>query len=141
MHMTGLTKVSFGSLCLAAVGFAAATGLAIPRARAGAAMRPNYAVFYTGEPHDLDFSNSNVTGNIGIANSGGFVGSGYGTITGTVGFAAPNTGQYMPNGITVTGGATYGNANLQTDLNSLLVLAEISVNGSCQDETGRSDAD
>jgi hypothetical protein len=72
----------------------------------------------------LDFSNSNVIGDIGIGNSGGFVGSGAGTITGTVEFAAPNNGQYLPNGITVTGGATFGNANVQTDLNSLISLSQ-----------------
>jgi hypothetical protein len=121
--MTGLTKISFGSLCLATVGFVAATGLVIPPARAGYC-RSNCGLFYTGEPHNLDFSNSNVVGDIEIANTGGFVGSGSGTITGTVEFAAPNTGQYMPNGISVAGGATFGNANVQTDLNGLNSLSQ-----------------
>jgi PEP-CTERM motif len=124
IRMTGLTKISFGSLCLAAVGFAATTGLAVPPARAGYAAPPNDTISYTGEPHNLDFTNSNVVGNVAIANSGGFVGSGSGTITGTVEFAAPNTGQYMPNGIIVTGGATFGNANVQTDLNALNSLSQ-----------------
>jgi hypothetical protein len=122
--MTGLTKISFGSLCLATVGFVAATGLVIPPARAGFAVPPTYAVSYEGDPHNLDFANSNVVGNIGIGNSGGFVGSGFGTITGSVEFAAPNNGQYMPDGITVSGGATFGNANVQTDLNGLNSLSQ-----------------
>jgi hypothetical protein len=122
--MTGLTKIAFASLCLATVGFAASTGLVIPQARAGFAMPPNYAVSYAGDPHNLDFSNSNVVGNIGIGNSGEFVGSGFGTITGSVEFAAPNNGQYMPDGITVSGGAIFGNATVQTDLNGLNALSQ-----------------
>lgn len=124
IRMTGLTKISFGSFCLATVGLAAATGLAIPQARAGFVVPENVAVAYTGDPHNMDFTSSNVVGNIGIGNSGGFVGSGFGTITGTVEFAAPNTGQYMPDGITVTGGATFGNATVQTDINGLNALSQ-----------------
>lgn len=118
--MFGSTKSICGSLCL--VG--AAIALASPSAQAGYAAPTTYGVLYTGDPHNLDFANSNVVGNIGIANSGGFVGSGFGTITGTVEFAAPNTGQYMPNSISVTGGATYGNATVQTDLNGLNSLSQ-----------------
>jgi hypothetical protein len=103
---------------LGAVAIMAAAGLASPQAQAGV-QPPGYAVLYTGEPHNLDFSNSNVTGNIGIADDGGFVGSGSGSVIGTVQFSAANHGQFAPNGITVTGGATFGNANVQTDLNTL----------------------
>ena len=109
---------------LGAVAIVAAAGLAIPQARA---QLRGTSVLMQGASHsapNLDFSNSNVTGNIGIGGVGGFVGSGSGTVTGTVQFAAPNTGQFNPDGITVTGGATFGNANVQTNLNALNALSQ-----------------
>jgi hypothetical protein len=121
--MTRPSKFLSRPACLAAVTIVAAAGLAIPQAQAGF-FSPVYAVLYTGDPHNLDFTNSNVTGNIGIANDGGFVGSGSGTVNGTVQFSAGNTGQFNPNGVTVTGGATFGLATVQTDLNALNTLSQ-----------------
>jgi PEP-CTERM motif len=111
---------------LGAVAMVAAIGLAIPPAQARPlpANAKNYTVLDTGDPHDLDFNDSNLLGNIGIAGTAGFVGSGSGTITGTVLFSAANTGQYSPDGIVVTGGASYNNANAQPDLNTLNALSQ-----------------
>jgi hypothetical protein len=121
--MTRPIKFLSGPVCLGAVAIVAATGLAIPQAQAQI-FPPNYGLFDNGDPHNLNFTNSNVTGNIGIADTGGFVGSGTGTITGTVQFAAANMGQFNPNGITVTGGATFNNANVQTDFNTFITLSQ-----------------
>jgi hypothetical protein len=99
----------------------------------------------------LNFTRSNVVGNVGIADFGAFVGSGSGTINGTVEFAAPDSGQYRPNGITVTGGATFGNANVQTSINALNALSQslrneggtsqlISVGGSVNASAGMLDS-
>jgi hypothetical protein len=121
--MTTPTKVLSGSAWLATVAIAAATGLAIPQAQAQI-FPPDYGLFDNGDPHNLVFTNSNVTGNIGIADTGGFVGSGTGTITGTVQFAAANMGQFNPDGITVTGGAIFNDANVQTDFNAFITLSQ-----------------
>jgi hypothetical protein len=69
----------------------------------------------------LTVTSSDIVGNVAIGDGGAFIGSiadGPGTITGTVQFFAPNTGQFGPDGITVTGGATFGNAFVQTDINN-----------------------
>jgi hypothetical protein len=73
---------------------------------------------------NLNFINSNVVGNILIAGGGGFVGTPPGTVMGTVEFAAGNTGQFLPNGVIVTGGATFGNANVATGANTLIALSQ-----------------
>jgi hypothetical protein len=89
----------------------------------------NFAVLYEGTAgHKLQTNNSNITGNIGIGGTGQFAPAGgcvgNCVITGTVEFSAANTGQYGTNpGTTVTGGATFGNSNVQTDLNSLNTLS------------------
>jgi PEP-CTERM motif len=126
--MSGVTKWFYRCLCLAVVGFAAATGLAVPQAQAHATPPTGTAGGINDDPADLSFDSSNAFGNIEIANTGGFEGSGSGTITGTVEFAAPNTEQFVPDGITVTGGATFGNANVQNDINAL-VAASMSLSG------------
>lgn len=125
--MTGLTKILYGPLCLGVV-TAVATGLAIPPAHARP-LPPNgpYGVLCT--CGNLDFTSSNVVGDVGIGNGGAFIGStadGPGTITGTVEFAAPQAtpSQFSPNGITVTGGATFGNANVQTDINNIAAVSQ-----------------
>jgi choice-of-anchor A domain-containing protein len=116
--MTGLTKICFGSFRLGAVAIAAAISLPSGQAQAG-------FLFAIGPPvctcGDLTFTSSNVVGNVEIGDGGAFIGStanGPGNITGTVEFAAPNTGQYRPDGITVAGGATFGNANIQAEIAS-----------------------
>jgi choice-of-anchor A domain-containing protein len=89
----------------------------------------NFAVLYEGTGgHQLQTNNSNITGNIGIGGTGRFAPAGgcvgNCVITGTVEFSAANTGQYGTNaGTTVTGGATFNNANVQTDLNNLNSLS------------------
>ena len=84
----------------------------------------DFAVLYAGDPHNLNFTSSTVTGNVGIGDTGGFVGSGSGTVFGTVEFAAANIGQFIPNGISVTGGATFGNAHVQSNLNTLTSISQ-----------------
>jgi hypothetical protein len=75
---------------------------------------------------NLRVKNSNISGNIGIAEGGGFIGFGSGTVTGTVMFAAPATAEplFSPNGITVTGGATFGNANVQANAIAVTTLSQ-----------------
>jgi hypothetical protein len=103
---------------VSAAAIVAAAGLAIPQAQAGFATTQNFPVLYAGNVDpNLNFTNSTVTGNIGIGGTDGFLGSGSGTVNGTVEFSAGNTGQFNPNGVTVTGGATFGVATVQTDLN------------------------
>jgi hypothetical protein len=67
---------------------------------------------------NLRVTNASISGNIGIGQGGGFIGSGSGTVAGTVMFAAPATAEpvFSPDGIAVTGGATFGNANVQADV-------------------------
>jgi hypothetical protein len=120
-----------GLACLAAFAIMAAAGLTNRQAQAQdccAGGLPNFvtdfAVLYEGDPHNLNFTSSTVTGNIGIGDTGGFVGSGSGTVFGTVEFSAGNIGQFNPNGISVTGGATFGNANVQTNLNTLNSISQ-----------------
>jgi hypothetical protein len=72
-----------------------------------------------GSPINLDFTNSNANLNIAIGDTDGFVGSGSGTVMGAVEFAATNMGQFNPDGITVNGGATFGNANIDMELAAL----------------------
>jgi len=120
--MTRSVKFLLGAARLGAVALAVATGLATPQAQADEATSdaPGDCCLL-GTPN-LDFSKSNATGNIGIADNGGFVGTAPGTVIGTVEFAAGNTGQFMPNGVTAT--ATFGNANVQTASNALSALSQ-----------------
>jgi PEP-CTERM motif len=124
-------KLLAGLACVGVIAIMAAAGLTSRQAQAQdccAGAPPddvtNFAVVYAGDPHNLNFTNSSVIGNIGIGDTGGFVGSGSGTITGTVQFSAANIGQFNPNGISVTGGATFGNANVQTNLNALNAISQ-----------------
>jgi hypothetical protein len=129
--MTLSAKLLSRSACLATVAIVAAAGLTSRQAQAQdccAGGLPDAvtddAVDFAGDPHNLNFTSSTVTGNIGIGDTGGFVGSGSGTIIGTVQFSAGNIGQFNPNGISVTGGATFGNANVQTKLNTLNAISQ-----------------
>jgi hypothetical protein len=130
--MTRSTILTFGSGCLAAVVIVAATTLTSTRAHAQdccAGDPPDdvsfFGILFNGDPHSLNFSGSNVSGaagtpgNIGIGDTGGFTGSGTGTVTGQVRFSAGNVGQFNPNSISVLGGPSFGNGNVQTDLNTL----------------------
>jgi len=123
--MTRSAKSFCGSLCLGAAAALATAALAIPPAQAKPLRANSYGALCT--CGNLIFTSSNVVGNVGIANGGAFIGStvdGPGTITGTVEFAAANTGQYSPDGITVTGGATFGNAFVQTDINNFNAISQ-----------------
>jgi hypothetical protein len=134
--MTRPIKFLSGLARVGAVAMVAAAGLAIPQAHSQDDFidfpplpggTSDDAVGFEGQPHspsNLFFSNSNVIGNIQIGSTGRFVGTGPGTVTGTVEFSAANTGQFVPDGVTVTGGATFGNANVQTDLMSLNTLSK-----------------
>ena len=111
---------------------------AMPQAQAGFVLgdASNFAVLYEGNGgNTLNYNNSNLTGNLGIgcgtvavpcsgATTGAFKGSSPGTITGTVEFAAANYGQYDQGGLTITGGATYNDVNVATDLNNLNSLSQ-----------------
>ena len=150
--MTRPRKFLSGPACLAAVAIVAAAGLAIPQAQALKLTFPGAAAGASGPPPNLNFNNSNVTGNIELGGTYGFVGTGPGTITGVVQFAAPDTGQFMPGGVTVRGGATFNNANVQTDFINLYALSQglrneggtpllIAGGGSVDASTGMSDPD
>jgi hypothetical protein len=124
---------------LAGAVIAAATGLAIPQARAGfidqvPADVTNFAVLYEGNGKTLSNNgSSNITGNIGIGSVNGTTGSwaasGPGTITGVVEFAAGNTGQFSSSNTTYVPplapgvNPTYNNANVNTDLTALNTLS------------------
>src|SRR5215471_4662514 len=95
--MTRPIKFLSGSVCLAVVAMLAATGLTSRQAQAQVCCSgppPNdvtdYAVLYQGDPHNLNFTNSTVVGNIGIGDDGSFVGTPPGTVTGTVRFFGPD---------------------------------------------------
>jgi choice-of-anchor A domain-containing protein len=89
----------------------------------------NFAALYEGGGgKQLQTNNSNIAGNIGIGGTGAFAPaggcSGPCIINGTVEFSASNTGQYGTNaGTTVTGGATFNNANVSADLTNLNTLS------------------
>ena len=121
--MTRPIKFLSGPVWLGAVGVVAATALAIPQAQA-CFVFPDADVGVNGSPDNLEFINSTVIGNIEIGDNDGFVGTPPGTITGTVEFSAANIGQFKPNGVTVTGGATFANASVQADLNALNTLSQ-----------------
>src|SRR5262249_23649698 len=104
--MTRQIKFRSGLVLLGVFTVVAGPTLAIPRAQARP-LPPNgpYGVLCT--CGDLDFSNSSVTGNIGIEDNGAFVGSGSGTVTGTVQFFNPDNlegpSRFRPDTISVTG--------------------------------------
>lgn len=116
--MTRLARFVYRPLCLSGVIMAAASGLTIPQAQARPlpANSTNHTVLCT--CGNLTFTRSNVLGNVSIANDGAFIGTGPSFITGAVQFFAPNTGQYSPGNTVVTGGSTFGNGFVETDINS-----------------------
>jgi hypothetical protein len=126
--MTRQIKSHSGPAHLSAVvAVMAAAGLTIPQAQA----RPlpsngPYGVLCT--CGDLDFANSSVDGNIGIEDNGAFVGSGSGTVTGTVQFFGPDNSvgpsRFRPDGISVTGGSAFNVTSVQTDLNNIVMFSQ-----------------
>jgi hypothetical protein len=116
--------------CLGVVAIAAASGLAIPQARAQCCVVPipddgtDYCCLYA-DPN-LRVINADISGNIGIAEGGGFIGFGPGTVTGQVRFAVPATTASCsdPDRIKVTGGVTFGNANVQTDFDKVTMASQ-----------------
>jgi hypothetical protein len=135
--MTRAIRSLSGPAFLGAAVIVAATGLAIPQATAQdccAGDPPNdvstFGLLFTGDPHTLRFTDSNVfgvagtPGNVGIGDTGNFLGAGSGTITGAVQFAStPTAGQFTPNGISVAGGGTFGNTNVAFDLGALSAIS------------------
>ena len=130
--MTWSTKFLFGLTCLATA-LAAAAGLTSRQAQADeiccAGPPPNGttddAILYA-DPN-LRVTNADISGNIGIAEGGGFLGSGSGTVTGQVRFAAQEP-VFSPDGITITAvpPATFGivNADVQADFNAVTMLSK-----------------
>src|SRR5438128_2457806 len=82
--MTRSTKLLAGLACLGATAIMVAAGLTSRQAEAQAICcsgpPPNdvtdYAVLYEGDPHNLHVTNSRINGNIGIGDTGGFIGVG-----------------------------------------------------------------
>jgi hypothetical protein len=128
-RMTRSLKLMSASACLGVVAIAVASGLAIPQARADFPIPipddpSDYCCVYA-DPN-LRVIDADIVGNIGIAEGGGFIGFGSGTVTGQVRFAVPATAGSCsdPDGITVTGGTTFGNANVQADFDNLVMDSE-----------------
>ena len=123
-------KLLTGLACLGVIAITAAAGLTSRQAQAQCCAGPPPdettvdAIVYF-DPN-LRVKNSNISGDIGIAEGGGFIGFGSGTVTGTVMFAAPATAEplFSPDGITVTGGATFGNANVQANAIAVTTLSQ-----------------
>ena len=72
-------------------------------------------------------NNSNLTGNMGIGNTGKFQGNGPGTINGLVQFSAANTGQFSNSGLTLNpsvGNPQYSIANVTSGLNTANSLSQ-----------------
>jgi hypothetical protein len=93
-----------------------------------------FGILYEGNGQQLNYNNSNETGNIGIGASlngpsfnsgtGFFAGSGSGTIIGAVEFDTANTGQFSNTGtVTISGGELYSQANVNSDLMALNTLS------------------
>src|SRR5207244_9270586 len=118
--MTRSAKPSSRSFCLAIIIVLAAAGSTTRQAEAQfccSGPPPNdvtdYAVLYEGDPHNLHVTNSRINGNIGIGDTGGFIGVGGISagppfaVNGQVRFAN-TTGNFSLDGFTVTGGAVFG---------------------------------
>jgi hypothetical protein len=140
--MTWSTKLISGSCSLAsvaivAVAMVAGAGLTSRQAQADeiccAGPPPNGttddAILYA-DPN-LHVENADISGNIAIAEGGGFRGSGMGTITGQVQFAGQDikldglSQRFQPDGITITGMPpdTFNNANVQEDFKAVTMLS------------------
>jgi choice-of-anchor A domain-containing protein len=128
-RMTWSSKPLSVSACLGVVAIVAASGLAIPQARAQCCVVAipddvtDFAFLYA-DPN-LRVINADISGNVGIAEGGGFIGFGSGMVTGQVRFAVPATAGSCsdPDGVTVTGGTTFGNANVQADFDAVTMMS------------------
>jgi hypothetical protein len=103
-----------------------AAAVAIPQARAGFDLgtATEFAVLYEGNAgNQMQFNNSNVTGNIGIDLTGKFQGNGPGTILGNIDFTAANTGQFSNSGLTI-GMVNYSQSLVSTSLTPLNSLSQ-----------------
>jgi len=125
--MTRQIKFRSGLVWLGVFAMVAAATLAIPWAQARP-LPPNgpHGVLCT--CGDLDFANSSVIGNIGIEDNGAFVGSGSGTVTGTVQFFGPDNlegpSRFRPDGISVTGGSAFNVTSVHTDLMNISAFSQ-----------------
>ena len=106
-------------------------------------MQSNFAILYEGAGgHNLQITNVTVQGNIGVGGTAAVQFSGPGTISGSLEFAAPNTGQFHNNNRANVGpsSVTYNNTPQDvvgglTNLNSLSAMAgeaagaDVTING------------
>jgi hypothetical protein len=116
---------------LGALAIAAATGLAVPQARADFIAQCNcsdaftYGILYEGAGgNTLNVINDTITGNIGIGGTGKFhADSSQSVINGALNFSAANTGQDQSNGKVGPSPINFGVTQVQTDLNALGTLS------------------
>jgi hypothetical protein len=116
---------------LGALAIAAATGLAVPQARADFIAQCNcsdaftYGILYEGAGgNTLNVTNDTITGNIGIGGTGKFhADSSQSVINGALNFSAANTGQDQSNGKVGPSPINFGVTQVQTDLNALGTLS------------------
>jgi len=128
--MTQSAKILSGSLYLGAVTMMALAELAIPQAEARPLPRNGpYAPLCT--CGNLTVTNSDIFGNVAIADDGAFFGAGSGTITGTVLFNGADhsvgdfSSRFNPDGIVVTGGSVFNDPNVQTDIRNINMTSEM----------------
>jgi hypothetical protein len=123
--MFRLSKVlGFGSIAAAAV----AIGLAAPAASAGTVAlgaAADYGLLYEGNGgKSLQMNNSNLTGNVGVGNTGEVALSGGIDIFGRIDFSAANTGQFSTSGSTTYTGPFYNVSAVTSALTRINKLSE-----------------
>ena len=129
--MSFSVKFLSGSMCLSVAAMMLVTGLANRQAQAQICCAgdpsndvSDFGLIYTGDPHNLDFSNSTVIGNVGIGDNGGFTGSGGGTITGTLSFAGLQQNvSFKPDDVSI-GAVIYGSGTVTEALASLNTVSQ-----------------
>jgi choice-of-anchor A domain-containing protein len=124
-HLVGRTsrRIGLSALVIMAVAAYSAPARAdlIPLGDAS-----NYAVLYEGTGgHNLQITNVTINGNIGVGGTGNVQFSGPGTINGSLGFSAANTGQYSNNNSGNVGptSVSYNVGNVTADLNAVNSLS------------------
>jgi hypothetical protein len=89
-----------------------------------------YGILFEGNGgNQLQYNNSNLTGNIGIwnggsGNSGQFAGNGPGTINGNINFSTANTGQFSNSGLTINGAVQYSQPDVGSNLSALNSISQ-----------------